>query len=585
MSLFDSGGLIRLNLNETRDGGLQQFENPSVPLSSLSGMFSWVGAEPTASGESVTDETAMQHLDVYAAVRVIAESCASLPLHLMERLPSGRRIAADADIYDLLTMSANPEMSAHTFKETMIGCLAAAGNCYAQIQWEGNTPIALWPLHPRRTEPVRLADGSLAYKTTDGMKTGSRYILPEDMIHVLLFGWDGLKGLSPIMQARQALGAAIAAEKYSARWFGNGARPSGIMSLKSGTLDPKTRAEIKDSWQREQGGQNQNKVAFIPGDWTFTSIGVSPEESQFLATQQFRRTQIAALFRLPPHYLGDTSRMSNNSTEQQSLSFVVDTLTPYLVKFENELNRKLLPKIGRNSGRFYYRFDVTERLRGDFKSTQDGYAVQRQWGLRTANEIRADMGLSDVGAQGDVLWCPVNMQDSARLLDTESLQDQPLPPGDKNPPVPAPGETNPEGDDSGSEESARSLALYTRTYYSLYSDAITRFGKRTKRDSDAITTCFRPLLQALAGFTVSNRDYDPTALTAMHDDLVDDAIKSMVKRLAKWPEPPYADADWMREEFRKIVRGIHLDAARSTAAAKAAKELETEEVNEDAKNE
>ena len=573
MSIF-SRALVRLGLAETRDG--LQFENPSVPLSSLSGLFSWLGAEPTASGEQVSDQSALQHLDVYAAIRVIAESCASLPLHLMERLASGRRIAVDAEIYDLLTMEANPEMSAHTFKETMFGCLAAAGNCYAQIQWENGKPIALWPLHPRRTSPIRLADGSLAYKTTDGMTTGSRYVLPEDIIHVPLFGWDGLKGLSPIDQARQAIGAAIAAEKYSARWFGNGARPSGIMTLKAGTnMDPKSRAEIKDSWQREQGGVNQNKMAFIPGDWTYTKIGLSPNESQFLETRAFSRTQIAALFRLPPHYLGDTSRMSNNSTEQQSLSFVVDTLTPYLVKFENELNRKLLPKAGRNSGRFYYRFDVTERLRGDFKSTQDGYAVQKQWGLKTTNEIRADMGLSSIGPAGDVLWCPVNMQNSERLLDTESMQDQPLPPGDKNPPGPLPGDTNPDGDPSGADESARSMKLYARTYFSLYRDAFARFGKRTRRDSDAITMCFRPLLQAMAGFAVSNRDNDPAALTAMHDDLVDDAVKAMVKRSAKWHEPPYEEAaDWMHEEFNRIVRGIVIAAARTTAAAKAVKELE-----------
>ena len=416
--------LITLGLNETRDiVSLPAIGNPSVPLSSLSGLFSWIGANPTAAAVSVTDETAMQHLDVYTSVRVIAESCGSLPLHLMERLPSGRRIADDAEIYDLLTIAANPEMTAHTFKECIFACLASTGNCYAQIQWQDSTPIALWPLHPRFTEPFRLPDGTLAFRTTDGMQGGQyRYIGAEDMIHVSLFSLSGLKGLSPIMQAREAIGSAIATEKYAARWFGNNARPNGAFFLKDGTakLDQKAIDQIKESIKREHGGENQGSIGFFPGSWDYKALGVTAEESQFLETKKYSRTQIAALFRLPPHYIGDTSRMSGNSTEQQSLDFVKDCLTPYLVKFEAALNWKLLPKRGRNSGRFYYKFDFNERLRGDFKTTQEGYAVQKQWGLKTTNEIRADMGLSNVGKQGDVLWVPVNMMSSERLLDADN---------------------------------------------------------------------------------------------------------------------------------------------------------------------
>jgi HK97 family phage portal protein len=566
MAKRDSG-LIRLGLSdiETRDG-MSQFENPSVPLASLSGLFSWLGSTPTSSGESVTEATAMQLLDVYVAVRVIAESCASLPLHLMEKLASGRRIAADASIYDLLTLETNPEMTAHTWKQTMFGCLAATGNAYSEIQWEGTTPIALWPLHPRKTEPIRRPDGSLAYRTTDGMNNGAyRIVGSKNMIHVMLFGFDGLKGLSPIGQAREAIGGSIAAEKFSSRWFGNGARPSGMMTLKPGsTLSDKSRTEVKDSWAKQHGGQNQNSVAFIPGEWTYTALGVSPEESQFLATRGFQRTQIAALFRLPPHYLGDTSRMSGNSTEEQSLNFVKDTLTPYLDNMENELNRKLLPTVGRNARKYYYKFDLNERNRGDFKTTQDGYALQKQWGLRTTNEIRAEMGLSDLGVQGDVLWTPVNMMNSERLLDTEPTLEQPIVQGTTEPAIPAPDATDPDGDDSGAD--ARSMSLYTRTYFSLFNDACGRFSKRTKRDLDDINSCFRPVLQAVAGMAVSNRDNDPTALTAMHDGLVDDAAKSLAKRAIK-------GAFNAAEEFKKVVRSIHIGAAREIAAAVAAKEL------------
>ena len=401
-------------------------ENPAVSLSSPA-LWGWLNnGEPTASGELVNDVTALQQSTVYSCVRVLSESVASLPLKLYERLARGRLEAVDEPLYRLLAVEPNSEMSAFTFWETFTGSLALTGNAYAQIQRNpAGDVVALWPLHPRQTEPIRLPDGSLAYRTADGMQQGQTRIIPaKDVLACPLFCFDGLRGLSPINQAKQAIGLARAAEKYGSRFFGNGSRPGGVLST-TASLDDKQQSLIRDSWTSAQGGENQGKTAFLYGDWSYQQIGLSPEESQFLATRQFQRAEIAALFRVPPHMVGDTTRLSNSNHEQQSLSFVTDTLRPYLSRIESEISRKLLPTD--DSGKTYFvQFDVTERLRGDFATTMQGYAVGRQWGWFSANDVRRELGENPGGPELDTYLVPVNMADAANLLHSPANNTPPL---------------------------------------------------------------------------------------------------------------------------------------------------------------
>ena len=527
-------------------------ENPAVSLSSPAAWEWLTGNVITDSGELVTDVSALQSIAVYSCVRVIAESVASLPLRLFEHLDAGRKPATDSLLYDILSIEPNPEMSAFTFFETLTGCLALTGNAYAQIvRNQAGQVAALYPLHPLKTEPLRI-DGNLVYRTTDGEGSGSRILKASEVLHVPLFCFDGLKGLSPIQQARQAIGLSRAAEKFGARFFGNGSRPGGVLSTEA-SLDDKQLALARDSWLAAQGGANQGKTAVLPGTWKYEQVGLSPEESQFLETRKFQRTDIAALFRVPPHMIGDTTRLSNSNHEQESLQFVTDTLRPYLCRFEQEIHRKLLPDTGRKANRYFVQFDVRERLRGDFKSQSEGYALGRQWGFYSTNMILEDLGENPIGPVGDVLLYPLNMGNAKALLNPPTATVDPA----KSEPAPTP--TN--ADRSITER-------FTPAYIRLFRDAVGRVSTRNKRDYDSISAAFSPVLESIAAqFEDEARArfalLDTWKSTA--DKITRDHLKSIVTRSTEWT-PEKAD-EVTGAELSRALRAIHLNIFRDAGAA------------------
>jgi HK97 family phage portal protein len=519
-----------------------------------------MAGEPTASGEQVTVATALQQITVYACVRVLAESVASLPMRVYERLDRGKSEAFDHPLAYLLSTAPNDEMTAVTFWESIVGSLALEGNGYAEIQRDaGGRVVALWPLNPQKTTPKRNAASKLIYETSDGMTSDkTRVIVSDNMLHVPLFSFDGLKGISPIQMARQGIGLARASEKYGARFFGNGSRPGGVLSTQSDLTDEEL-AAVKETWLQTQSGDKQGSTAVLPGDWSYTPLGLSPEDSQFLQTRQFQRTEIAALFRVPPHMVGDTARLSNNNHEQQGLSFVTDTLRPYLCRIEAEVARKLLPTAGRNAGKFFVAFDVSERLRGDFKTVLEAYAVGKQWGFYSTNDIRNDLGENPIGPEGDVYWSPVNMQNAALLLTTESTLDQPMG-SDPNAP---------------SDTEKKSLGRLTRNLISVYRDAFGRLASRNKVDLGTISAIFTPVLRSIAAsVTLDDSQVDEAILT--------DVMRAMEKRATKWPAS-MSDAELdeiARAEFVKAVRSIGINIAKERAAAKASADLSPESNDE-----
>lgn len=398
-------------------------DDPTTPLTAVA-VWNELDGGPTASGELVSERTAMAISTVYTAVTVLAEAVASLPCQLMRVDANGRQQATDQSLYDLLAYEPNPEMSAFTFWSTMVGCSALTGNGYAEIRRDPDGPVSgLWPLHPWKTEPIRLPDGTLAYRTQDGEKDGSwRMIAAKNILHFPLFALDGIKGVSPVSAAREAFALAKAAEKFGARWFGNGAHVDSVLINKGAKPDPKVQRELRESWQDAHGGVNSGKQGFLFGDWDVKAIGISPEDSQFLATRNFQRADIGAMFHLQPHQVGDTSRLSNANHVQAELSFATNTLRPICIRIEAELKRKLLAK----SPTLRVSFDFSERLRGDMQTQMQSFAWGKQWGLMTTNEIRAQLGLPKMGPEADVLWSPVNMQNSDLMLTTKSIQDAPL---------------------------------------------------------------------------------------------------------------------------------------------------------------
>lgn len=551
-------------LSELRGSPL---DNPAVPINSPA-VWNWfMGGEPTASGETVNETNALAITTVYACVTTIASNVATLPLKLMERTKGGHQEAVDNSLYYLLAVEPNPEMSKDTFIETLVGCLALTGNCYAQIQRNVlGQPIALWPLNPLKTEPIRQADKSLAYQTSDGMAPGqTRIIRSEDCIHVPLFSFDGMKGMSPIALARQALGLAKAAEKFGARLFGNGARPGGLIFNKGPKPDPKVQKEMRESWQDQAGGVNQGKVQFLfGGEWSYQALGLNADEAQFLQTRGYQRAEIAAMWHLSPHMVGDTSRLSGTNSEQLMLQFVTMTLRPYLSKLESEFVRKLCPTVGRNAGKFFIEFDVSALLKVDFKTSMEGYSAGRNGGWYSANDVRRKLGENPGGKELDQYIVPVNYQNAEIQLKAVT---EPAPAVQEMPPTPAERDL---------------LGVYSRSYMSLYTDAFTRLQKRQKRDLDTLSLLFRPVLRAIADNVIADLDASLAGnADQLADGVVSDALKAMSKRAAKWPEHISDDEAMAHQatEFTKAVRSIHIAVSRELAAAKAATEVavETEE--------
>lgn len=438
---FRKSELTSLNL-QAPERRSDMFGDPTTPMTAIA-VWNELEGGGTAAGEMISERTAMAISTVYTCVTLIGEAVASLPCKLVRTLPNGREDAVDQPLYNLLAYAPNEEMTAFTFWSTMVGCSALTGNGYAFISRDPDgTPNGFWPLHPLKTEPVRLPNGVLAFRTTDGQAEGqpARIIAAKDMLHFPLFSMDGIRGKGPVASARETYALAKATEKFGSKWFGNGAQASSVYIYKGAKPDPKVQTELKESWQASHGGANQNKAAFLFGEWTVENVGVSPEDSQFLATRSFQRAEIAAMFHIAPHMVGDTGRMSTTNHVMAQLQFVCDTLRPILCRIEAELKRKLVG-VKSNLG---WVFDLTERLRGDPVMQMQAWAASRQWGLMTANEIRKQMGLNPVGPEGDILWSPVNMQNSDLMMTTQSIQDAPLgsdpadpaDPADDPPPVP-----------------------------------------------------------------------------------------------------------------------------------------------------
>lgn len=413
------------------------FDDPTTPLTAVA-VWNELDGGPTAAGEMVSERTAMAISTVYTCVTTLAEAVASLPCKLMRRVDKGRQEAVDSYLYFLLATEPNPEMTAFTFWSTMVGCSALTGNGYAEIRRDADGTVnGLWPLHPLKTEPIRQQDGALAFRTHDGMKDGTyRIIAAKDMLHFPLFSMDGIRGISPVRAAREAFALTKAAEKWGSRWFGNGARADSVLVKKGPPPDPKVQREIKESWQQAQGGSNAHRQAFLFGDWDVTTIGVDPQDSQFLGLRNFQRCEIASMFHLQPHQVGDTSRLSNANHVQAQLTYVTETLRPICSRIEGELQRKLLTK----AKDLFVSFDLTERLRGDTQTQMQSYALGRQWGFLSVNDIREDLGMNPIGAEGDTYLYPVNMADASQLLKDGDLiptTQEPAPAAD-NPQNPAP---------------------------------------------------------------------------------------------------------------------------------------------------
>ena len=357
----------------------------------------------------------MQTTAVYSCVRILSEAVASLPIHVYRYTDTGKERVYTHPLYHLLHDEPNPEMTSFVFRETLMSHLLVWGNAYAQIIRDGNGKVlALYPLLPDKMEAERDEHGQLYYIYTRNSdenpnfkEYGRVYLREQDVLHIPGLGFDGLVGYSPIAMAKNAVGMTLACEEYGASFFENGANPGGVLEHPGVLKDP---AKVRESWQSVYGGsRNAGKVAVLEEGMKYQQIGIPPEEAQFLETRKFQINEIARLYRIPPHMVGDLDKSSFSNIEQQSLEFVKYTLDPWVIRWEQSLQRALF--LPQEKQEYFIKLNVDGLLRGDYQSRMNGYSVGRQNGWLSANDIREmeDMNLIPKEEGGDLYLINGNM--------------------------------------------------------------------------------------------------------------------------------------------------------------------------------
>jgi HK97 family phage portal protein len=353
----------------------------------------------------VTVEGSLQASAVFACVRVLSETVASLPLVLYRRLERGKARATDHPLYELLHDLPNPEMTAFELRETLMAHAALWGNAFCEIEFDNAGRVrGLWPLRTDMMRVIRRA-GRLWYVYK--LPTGTDVELPfERVMHLRGLSTDGVVGYSPIDLARQSVGLALGTEEFGARFFGNGAT-TGTIYEHPGKLSQEAYDRLKDSIEkRHQGLERAHRIMILEEGMKASQVGIPPDNAQFLETRKFQVEEIARWYRMPLHKIQSLDRSTFSNIEHQSIEFVTDTIQPWCVRWEQCITRDLLTE--REREEYFAEHLVDALLRGDTLSRYQAYAVARQNGWLSANDIREKENMNPVEG-GDVYLVPLNM--------------------------------------------------------------------------------------------------------------------------------------------------------------------------------
>lgn len=368
-------------------------------------LIDWIrGGSQTASGVTVTPDKAMQMATVFACIRNISDDIGALPISVYSKDGDTRNNASDHPVSRMLAVEPNPEMTAVSLRSALQAHILGWGNGYCEIVRNiAGDPVQIFPIKPNRVAPYRAEDKRIWYEIT--LDNGSKTRLPSrNVLHIPGLGFDGIVGYNVVRYARESIGLGMAAEEFGNVFYGNGLNPSMVLSFPE-ALSDKARENLKRAIVKNNSGlKNAFKVMLLEEGAKAEKITIAPEEAQFLQTREFSVVEICRWFRMPPHMVADLSRATFSNIEHQAIQYVVNTLTPWLVRWEQEINRKLLKPP------YYCKHNVQGLLRGDIQSRYRAYAVGRQWGWLNADEIREyeDMNPLPDGA-GQEYLTPMNM--------------------------------------------------------------------------------------------------------------------------------------------------------------------------------
>jgi len=374
---------------------------------------------PSKTGISVNESSALTSTAVWACVRILSETLATLPLILYKRLPRGKERAIDHSLYRLLHDRPNPEMTSVTFREALMAHLVTWGNCYAEIEFETDrlTVKNLWPLRPDKMQVERNRETNEIIYKYSLPRAGGQVVLPAYRVwHIPGLGFDGLIGYSPISLAREAIGLSLATEEFGARFYSGGATPGGVLQYPK-QMTKEAKENLRKSWNEQHSGlSNQHRIAILEEGMTFNKIGIPLNDAQFLETRKFQINEIARFFNVPPHMIGDLDRATFSNIEEQALEFVVYTMRPWLVRWEQSIKLKLLNEKEQDH---FAEFLVDGLLRGNIEARYRAYATGRQWGWLSANDVRETENQNPLpGKEGDIYLNPLNMVPALQLLNS-----------------------------------------------------------------------------------------------------------------------------------------------------------------------
>lgn len=391
------------------------------------------GTAGRAADRFVDPDVATTYATFWACVRAITEPVATLSWHVLRDLPNGDREREKGPIDWLLNVQANPEMTAFSWRETVMFHLLTVGKHFSEIQRDTmGRPIWLWPLDPARVQPERNADTNALQYRVWGVDGSSTVIESRDMFAPHGLGWDGVTGKSVVEMAARSIGAGLTMDEYNASFFANGTH-LGLVLEHPKSLSEGARERLKKDVSDRSGGRGAFKAIVAEEGLKLSRATMSMTDAQFLESRKFQRSEICTWFRVPPHKIGDLEKATFSNIEHQAIEFVVDTLLPWCKRLETEADIKLFGM--QRQGKVYTRLNIDTLLRGDMKSRYDAYGVGRQWGWLSVNDILRLEGRNGIGPDGDIYLQPVNMVEAG----TEPVAPPATPaePAPAEPPKPA----------------------------------------------------------------------------------------------------------------------------------------------------
>lgn len=372
---------------------------------------------PTTSGVTVNQSSALTLSPYFAGIRNISEDIGKLPTYIFEKLPEsvgGKKRVPQHTVDLMFNTEPNTDMIPMDLKQTLTSHALGWGNGVAEIVRNSRgEPIHLLPIHPGRVQILRNQSGQIEYEIFTGFsvagfriaQSGLSIKLPQsEVFHIKGLSLDGLYGMNTTQLAADCIGTGVAAQLFTGSFFGNGAWAGGILSH-PGVLTPVARENLTASWDaRNRGSNKAHKTVVLEEGMKWEQVSVDPRRAQLIELRKFTVTEVARWLRIPPHKIADLERATFANIEEQNIDYITDTLLPWIIRWEQEVSRKLLKKPN-----LFAKFQTQALLRGDQASRSSYYKTMSSMGVLSVNEIREFEDLNPIGPEGDVHHIPLNM--------------------------------------------------------------------------------------------------------------------------------------------------------------------------------